>query len=84
MLWPRYFDAKLSRAQGRRVPKDLAVKEPDAKWVHSAATKAGLDATLEEKPRDPFRAWKKPGRVVIQGKGGKEATLRKVAAQMQS
>ena len=53
VLWPHYFDRRLSRAEGRRVKSELAVKEPDAKWVEAAARKAGLDATLEEKAHHP-------------------------------
>lgn len=82
VLWPRYFDRRLSRAQGRRVPSDLAVREPDAKWIESAAKKAGFDATLEESATDPRVPYRTGGRVVLSGKGDKEATIRKVAAQM--
>lgn len=83
VLWPRYFDARRSRAEGRRVPKELAVRDPDAAWVHKAAERVGLEATLEEKARDPFLPWKVVGRVVVQGRGGKESTIRAVAQRMQ-
>lgn len=82
VLWPRYFDARRSRAEGRRVPTTLAVRDPDAKWVLSAAQKAGLDATLEEGKRDPFKPWKGAGRVIVRGKGDKEATIKAVAAKL--
>lgn len=83
VLWPRYFDARRSRAEGRRVPRELALRDPDAAWVHKAAQRAGLAAELEEKARDPFLPWKTAGRVIVQGRGGKEATLRAVAQRMQ-
>lgn len=82
VIWPRYFDVRRSRAEGRRVPKDLAVRDPDAKWVLAAAAKAGLQADLEEGKRDPFRPWKGAGRVVVRGKGDKEAKLRAIGEKM--
>ncbi len=83
VLWPRYFDQRRSRAEGRRVPKDMAVRDPDAAWIESAAKKAGFSAELDDKARDPFRPWKTSGRVVVQKSQGKEATIRAVAQQMQ-
>ncbi len=82
VLWPRYFDIRLSRAEGRRVPKDLAVRNPDAGWIESAAKKAGLDVVLEEAPRHPALPHKKSGRVLVKRSGGKEATIRAVAQRM--
>ena len=82
VLWPRYFDQRRSRAEGRRVAVENAVRDPDAKWVHAAAEKAGYDAELDADARDPFRTWKLVGRVIVKGKGGKEATIRAVASHM--
>lgn len=82
VLWPRYFDARLSRAAGRRVPKDLAVKRPDAAWVNSAAKKAGFKPELEAKVRHPAMPWKTMGRVLVTAEGTKEQVIRKVAEAM--
>lgn len=84
VLWPRYFDQRRTRAEGRRVPKDLAVREPDAAWIQSAASKAGFKAELEEDVRDPFRPWKKSGRVVVTKTQAKEATIKAVAKHLQA
>lgn len=83
VLWPRYFDRKVSRRAGRRVPADLAVPAPDAAWVLAACKKAGLKAELEPKARYPATPWKVVGRVLVTGKGGKEATILRVAQAMQ-
>ncbi len=83
VLWPRYFDASVSRAAGRRVSKELAVKKPDAAWVNSAAKKAGLNPELEAKAKHPAIPWKVTGRILIKGKGNKEEVIRKVAEAMQ-
>lgn len=82
VLWPRYFDRSVSRAAGRRVPKALAVKRPDAAWVNSAAKKAGLNPELQAKVRHPAMPWKVMGRVLVRGKGNKEEVIKKVAAVM--
>ncbi len=82
VLWPRYFDQRRSRAEGRRVPSNLAVKEPDAKWLESAAKKAGFRVDLEEDARDPFRPWQPSGRIVIQKTQSKEETIKAVAQAM--
>jgi len=82
VLWPAYFDRTRSRADGRRVPDGLAVKEPDAPWIETAARKLGLDATLEEKAVHPSIPYEKTGRVLVGKQGSKEQVLRKVAARM--
>ncbi len=41
-LWPGYFDGKVSRRNGRRVPRDSAVLKPDLEGLFIAARAAGL------------------------------------------
>lgn len=82
VLWPRYFDSSLTRAQGRRVARDLAVREPDAKWLASAAKKAGLQPEVEEDAAHPSVPYRVVGRVLVTSEDGKEAVLRRVAEQM--
>jgi signal recognition particle subunit SEC65 len=83
VLWPVYFDAKRSRKAGRRVSSDLAVAKPDAKWVETAAKKAGFSTELEEKARHPSIPYETMGRVLVKAQGGKEAVLKAVAARLQ-
>lgn len=83
VVWPHQFDARRSRAEGRRVPVSLAVQKPDAKWVESAAKKAGFEPTLEEDARHSGRPFEACGRVLIPASGSKEDALRKIAQQMQ-
>lgn len=83
VLWPRYFNARLSRGDGRRVPAKLAVREPDAKWIASAAKKAGFAAEVEEDVKDPRVPYKSVGRVLVAKKGSKESVIQAVAQAMQ-
>ena len=36
-LWPEYFDANLTRAQGRRLPKELCVPNPNLDFIAKGA-----------------------------------------------
>jgi signal recognition particle subunit SRP19 len=84
VLWPRYFDAALTRAEGRRVPKPLAVAKPDSGWVLAAAKKAGYSAEKEEKAAHPALPYESVGRVLVKAKGRKEEAIVKVAKAMQA
>ena len=47
VIWPAYIDSELSRAEGRRVPKDLAVEEPTVEEIAKAVQQIGYDAIVE-------------------------------------
>lgn len=67
ILWTAYFDAEKSRADGRRVPRSLAVADPTVDEVARAVQQVGYDAVIERDvayPREPHRA---DGRVVVRG-----------------
>jgi signal recognition particle subunit SRP19 len=82
VLWPHYFDARRSSAQGRRVPASLAVKGPDVDWVQTVAKRLGLDPQVEADARHPSVPYEKSGRVLVARKGPKAAVVRQVAAKM--
>jgi len=84
VLYPRYFDARLSRAEGRRVPDTLAVKSPDASWIENAARKLGLEPEVEAKAAHSAVPGEKAGRVLVAKKGSKEAVIRMVAERMRA
>ena len=79
VIWPIYFDADASRLEGRRVPKELAVKNPTADDILKAAKKLGLAAIKEEKAAYPSRWWRKEGSVLVGKKFSKTATIRQIA-----
>jgi len=47
VLWPAYFDAELTRSEGRRVPKELAVEKPTVDEIADAVQQVGYDAVIE-------------------------------------
>jgi signal recognition particle subunit SRP19 len=81
-IYPIYFDASRSREEGRRVGKDLAVKNPlardivDALQQISAQVHAVLQIVFEPSKCHP-KDWANPGRVkVLVKKDGKPVTAK--------
>ena len=48
VFYPEYFDINLSRAEGRRLSKNIAIKAPRLKELYIAAKRANLEAVLDE------------------------------------
>ncbi|KAH8175700.1 SRP19 protein [Sarocladium implicatum] len=61
-LYPVYFDASRSRAEGRRVGADLAVKDPLAREIANACSRLRIPTLLEPEKTHP-KDWANPGRV---------------------
>jgi signal recognition particle subunit SRP19 len=81
VIYPAYFDAALSRRDGRRVPLDLAVEDPEVEEIAKAVQQVGYDAVVE---RDVTysREYEPRGRVLVQNAddAGKSDLLQGVAA----
>ncbi|KAI0019777.1 signal recognition particle, SRP19 subunit [Xylariomycetidae sp. FL0641] len=69
MLYPVYFDASRTRAQGRRVPASLAVANPLAREVAAACAALRLQPVFEAHRVHPGD-WANPGRVRVLLKPG--------------
>lgn len=63
-LYPIYFDRARSRAEGRRVGKELAVESPLAREMADAAANLGLRTVFEPDKTHP-KDWSNPGRVRV-------------------
>lgn len=63
-LYPVYFDASRSRAEGRRVSSDLAVKNPLAREIANACSRLRINTLLEPEKVHP-KDWSNPGRVKV-------------------
>ncbi|KAI1118046.1 signal recognition particle, SRP19 subunit [Nemania sp. NC0429] len=64
MLYPVYFDASRTRAQGRRVPSHLAVRSPLAREIANACASLRLSPVFEAHRTHP-KDWANPGRVRV-------------------
>jgi len=82
VLWPIYFDCRLSRRQGRRVPRENAVKNPSVEDVAKAAKKLELDPEVEADAAHPSRWWQREGRVLVKQADSKTVIVRDVAAEL--
>lgn len=71
-LYPLYFDASRSRAQGRRVPLSLAVRNPLATEIISACAAMRLPSVFEAGKLHP-KDWANPGRVKVDLRKGQHA-----------
>jgi signal recognition particle subunit SRP19 len=85
VIWPAYFDADRSRKQGRRVPRDLAIEEPEVDEIAQAVQQVGYDAVIERDKTYP-REYEPRGRVLVQNAddAGKSDLLQAVAAYLQA
>jgi signal recognition particle subunit SEC65 len=73
-IWPGYFNAKLSRRKGRRVPKDASVIKPDLEGLFLAARKVGLrKIKREEGTNHPSRPHAGEGRLWVSRVGSKQS-----------
>jgi signal recognition particle subunit SRP19 len=67
VIWPAYLDVERSRREGRRVPEDLAVTEPDVEEIAEAVGQVGYDAVIERDVAYPREPWREAGRVTVKG-----------------
>ena len=81
VLYPEYFDSKLSRSEGRRIPINVAVSEPTLKKIMTAAKYLELNPEAQEDKAYPKRWWEPRGRILVDKKEGwsKQKTIIEVA-----
>ena len=65
-LWPEYFDINLTRAQGRRLPKELCVKNPDLDIIAKGAMMLDLEFEILENMSYPKFPREKHGCVRVE------------------
>jgi len=75
IYWPQYFEAKRSRADGRRVPKKFAVDKVKPSDIATAAKRLGYDVQQENVYKYPRTWWDDSGRVLIDTKGKKKSKV---------
>jgi signal recognition particle subunit SRP19 len=86
VIWPIYFDAALSRKDGRMVSIQDAVEAPNLDMVITAALKSGFKPEIEREKKHP-KNWHKDessGRILILKKGSKSVALKKIAFAMKT
>ena len=79
--YPCYFDAKLMRNEGRRVPREQAVFAPAIPDIERALASCGVKYRREKKSH-PSWWWRHEGRVIADCEGPKTELLCKVATEL--
>jgi signal recognition particle subunit SRP19 len=79
VLWPEYFDSTRTRAEGRRVKKNMAIPEPQMPMLIKAVEKLGLQYKIEEGKSYPGAWWNKQGLLLVENNMPKSQLLPKVA-----
>lgn len=65
-LWPEYFDINLTRAQGRRLPKELCVEKPNLDIIAKGAMMLDLEFEILENMSYPKFPREKHGCVRVE------------------
>jgi signal recognition particle subunit SRP19 len=74
VVYPVYFDASKTHSEGRRVSKDMAVKNPQAHMLMLACREIGVHVVYEAEKTHP-KDWANPGRVRVLLKDGSKSGL---------
>ncbi|MDY6819223.1 MAG: signal recognition particle subunit SRP19 [Halobacteriales archaeon] len=82
VIWPAYLDSDRSRREGRRVPEDEAIDDPEVDEIAAAVQQVGYDAVIERDATYPREPWRECGRVRVRNADdtGKNDLVRAVAA----
>ena len=82
VLWPEYFDSSRSRSQGRRVPKELSIQNPQMENIIKAVDTLQLGHKMEEGKSYPAAWWNKQGLLLVENNMPKNELLIKVAQKL--
>ena len=82
VIWLQYFDKALTRQEGRRVPKKLAVDKPSLEILAKAAKSLHLNPVIEKEAAYPSKSWKQKGRVLVDAKDAKSTILLQIAQRL--
>jgi signal recognition particle subunit SRP19 len=83
ILWLDYFNKALSRKEGRRVSKGLAVFEPTIEELVRAAKAVGYnDVETNIEAKHPKRWYKKSGYIMILKDNNKESIIKEIAKEI--
>ncbi|MGQ9479064.1 MAG: signal recognition particle subunit SRP19/SEC65 family protein [Thermoproteota archaeon] len=65
ILYPQYFDLRLSWKMGRRVPRSLAIESPSLKRLEEVCRSLGLKVIAEPDKAYPRIGNLKSGRLIV-------------------
>ncbi len=81
-IWPAYFDIRYSRSEGRRVPRDRAIRDPKLDDLETVSNKLGLNPIIQPEKRYSRKPWKRSGVVLVDKKGSKTEIIKNIAKSL--
>ena len=81
-IWPVYFDIRYSRSEGRRVPRNKAIRDPKAEDIEKVAQKLGLKPILQSGKAYSKHPWKQTGVILVDKKGSKTEVINNIAGSL--
>jgi len=84
VVYPEYFDARLSRSEGRMLRKELCVENPSVERIEHALKKLKIEYEVEREKHFPSDAFRRRGRVLVKKTGRKIEILQKIARALRS
>ncbi|WP_423793021.1 signal recognition particle subunit SRP19/SEC65 family protein [Methanocaldococcus indicus] len=84
IIWPAYIDKEKSRKEGRKVPKNLAIKNPRVDKIAKALERMGFNVKIYRDKRYPRQHWDVCGCVEIDYQGNKLELLKKICKELKN
>jgi len=81
-IWPAYFNIRHSRNKGRRVPRNMAIRDPKIEELEMVALKLGLNPILQSGAAYSKYPWKKTGVLLVNKKGSKTKVINMIAENL--
>lgn len=66
VIWPSYFDSRLSRDAGRRTKKSVCIEKPDIEQLAQVLKSMNLKFEIERDKKFPARWWESEGRILVE------------------
>ncbi|MCL5678589.1 MAG: signal recognition particle protein Srp19 [Candidatus Thermoplasmatota archaeon] len=82
VLWPSYFDIRLKRKEGRRIPKKSAIESPNIQMISDALKSLGIDHEMDENASYPSQRYRKEGRVFVSSTVKKTEIIKAVSRKL--
>lgn len=81
VIWVANLDAKKTRAEGRKIPRQFAVPNVRIQELAQACKELGLNFQVENK-KYPRNWWEEGGRVVVESSASKNKLMIEIAGKI--
>jgi signal recognition particle subunit SRP19 len=85
IIWPTYLDKNLSKKNGRKLPKNLALDHPKYEEIKTALESIGLNHEGQKNskyPKDQGKDERIYGRFIVEKKFSKIEILKKISKEI--